>query len=63
MNIPPNDHIIWKFVAVIVIFTALLMSKYLGYESWDSWKDIRASLVETLVITIVFLMKYLNPKE
>lgn len=63
MNFPARDHIVWKLIAIVLLFTALALSKYLGYESWDSWKDIRASIVETLMVTLLFALKYLNPTK
>lgn len=60
---PPSDHIIWKFLAVIIIFLGLALSKYLGYDSWDSWKDIKASLIETLGLVLLFLAKNLIPSS
>lgn len=57
MDLPDSSHIVWKILTVILIFLGLALSKYLGYEQWDSWKDIKAALVETLGITLLLLAR------
>lgn len=54
MELPHSNHIVWKFAAVIVLFGGLSASKYLGYDHFEAWKDIRAAIIETLGIAALW---------
>jgi hypothetical protein len=57
VRFPASNHIVWKILLTVILFLFLMGSKYLGYEQWDSWKDIRNAVVETLVIVLAILGK------
>ncbi len=55
MPLPNSNHVVWKLLFVLLLFTFLAGSKYLGYEQWEAWKDLRNAIVETLIITLAIL--------
>lgn len=55
MQIPQSSHVIWKLIFVFMLFSFLTLSKYLGYDQWDEIKDLRAAIIETTGVIILFI--------